>query len=83
MSTPPLPELESHDAGLRVVAGSPTPDELAAVIAVLQAAQLAWESERHTVDDGDARAAWNASARGLRRPLPVGPHAWVHSFRSA
>lgn len=68
-------------AGFRVVAGSPTADELAAVVAVLQVAQLQWEAERHTLDAGHPRAAWNASARGLRSPLPHGPRAWEHSLR--
>jgi len=60
---------------LRIISGSPTPEELAALTAVLAAVvdELA---------DGEARSlrppvtAWQRSQRSLRRPLAPGFGAW-------
>ena len=56
---------------IRILGGSPTPDEVAAVTAVLSAAldELAGESRRR--GDGGP-TAWQASQRDIRRPLPFG-----------
>lgn len=68
-------------ADVRVVSGDPTPEELAAVIAVLQRqADEAAEQGRAEVTTSP-RAGWDASARGLRRPLEHGPGAWSRSLR--
>ncbi len=55
---------------LRVDRGSPTPEELAAVIAVLLAGS--------GPDDSGAprRSAWGARARAARPRLAPGPGAW-------
>jgi hypothetical protein len=68
-------------ADVRVVAGAPSPEELAAVIAVLQ----------HQADEAAAagparvevspRVGWESAARGLRGPLPHGAGAWPRSLR--
>ncbi|MFZ7089098.1 acyl-CoA carboxylase subunit epsilon [Curtobacterium sp. RRHDQ10] len=64
--------------GMRVVAGTPTPEELAAVTAVLRAAADEAERVGRTRVDGAPRSAWDASARGLRTPLERG--AWSRSL---
>ncbi len=68
-------------ADVRVVSGEPTPEELAAVVAVLQrqADEAAAAGRAEFVDE--PRAGWQASARGLRRPLDHGPGAWSRSLR--
>jgi hypothetical protein len=67
-------------AGFRVVSGSPTPEELAAVVAVLQAAAEHAEQRRRAPVDVDPRAGWNASARGLRTPIHRGVGVWQRSL---
>ncbi|ROP64297.1 acyl-CoA carboxylase subunit epsilon [Curtobacterium sp. PhB115] len=68
-------------ADVRVVSGEPTPEELAAVVAVLQRqADEAAAAGRAAVVD-QPRTGWEASARGLRRPLDHGPGAWGRSLR--
>ncbi|QZQ54355.1 acyl-CoA carboxylase subunit epsilon [Curtobacterium sp. TC1] len=68
-------------ADVRVVSGEPTPEELAAVVAVLQrqADEAAAAGRAEVVDE--PRTGWQASARGLRRPLDHGPGAWSRSLR--
>ncbi|ROS47649.1 acyl-CoA carboxylase epsilon subunit-like protein [Curtobacterium sp. PhB128] len=68
-------------ADVRVVSGEPTPEELAAVVAVLQrqADEAAAAGRAEVVDE--PRTGWQASARGLRRPLDHGPGAWGRSLR--
>ncbi|WP_420368176.1 acyl-CoA carboxylase subunit epsilon [Curtobacterium sp. L1-20] len=77
----PAEEPVSVGADVRVVSGQPTPEELAAVVAVLQRqadeAVAAGRPELTT----SPRAGWDASARGLRRPLDHGPGAWGRSLR--
>lgn len=68
-------------ADVRVVSGDPTPEELAAVIAVLQRqADEAAAAGRAEVTVSP-RSGWDASARGLRRPLEHGRGAWSRSLR--
>ncbi|ROQ06899.1 acyl-CoA carboxylase epsilon subunit-like protein [Curtobacterium sp. PhB171] len=68
-------------ADVRVVSGEPTPEELAAVVAVLQrqADEAAAAGRAEVVDE--PRTGWQASARGLRRSLDHGPGAWGRSLR--
>ena len=60
---------------LRVVRGDATPEEIAALVAVLMASRPA--------DDGvppeSARSAWSDRSRQLRRLLHPGPGAWRRS----
>ncbi|KQO62188.1 acyl-CoA carboxylase epsilon subunit [Curtobacterium sp. Leaf261] len=67
--------------GMRVVAGAPTPEELAAVAAVLQAAAVEAAAAGRAVVSDTPRSAWNASARGLRKPVVRGGAGWRESLR--
>ena len=62
---------EDSDQSLRVVKGEPTPEELAALVAVVSAkAAAAGETQ-------PARPSnWAAYWRSVRTPLPAGPGAW-------
>ena len=68
-------------ADVRVVAGDPSPEELAAVVAVLQhqADQAAAAGPARV--EVSPRVGWESAARGLRGPLPHGPGAWSRSLR--
>ncbi|MFJ4222048.1 acyl-CoA carboxylase subunit epsilon [Curtobacterium luteum] len=68
-------------ADVRVVGGDPTPEELAAVIAVLQRQADEVAAAGRSEVTVSPRAGWDASARGLRRPLDHGPGAWGRSLR--
>ena len=59
------------------VIGDATPEQVAALVAVLSAASGG------RVEAGAARAvsAWSAPARAMRRPLTPGPAAWQNSLR--
>lgn len=60
---------------LRVVRGDATPEEVAALVAVVSAANA-----RATASAGEPAAprvsAWRDPARRVRGPLPHGPGAW-------
>ncbi|MEV3873788.1 acyl-CoA carboxylase epsilon subunit [Streptomyces sp. NPDC049906] len=65
---------------IKVVKGNPTPEELAAALAVVRAraaASAAAAGERPVAPDG-----WSRPARLLRtrRPAP-GPDAWTRTYR--
>jgi hypothetical protein len=55
---------------LRVVRGNPTPEELAALLAVVAARPAPPTATPRT------RTLWNDRAALLRRPLHPGPTAW-------
>jgi hypothetical protein len=54
------------------VTGSPTPEELAAVVAVLTAASSVAPADQ----EQPLPSRWNDRAALLRRPLFPGPDAW-------
>jgi Acyl-CoA carboxylase epsilon subunit len=60
-----------------VVKGSPTEDELAAVMTVLT---TRFARQRPTAD-APARTGWSAYWRSLRSPIQPGPSAWRMSAR--
>ncbi|MGB0099778.1 MAG: acyl-CoA carboxylase subunit epsilon [Nocardioides sp.] len=68
-----VPDAEPHPPFLRVVDGDATPEEVAALVAVLASLQ------------GDAPApkrpapSWAAPHRGVRRTLPHGAGGWRSS----
>jgi hypothetical protein len=62
---------------LRIVRGTPTPEELAVVTAVVAAASAAGHPPR----DEARRARWNDPAACHRRPWRTGPGAWRASLR--
>jgi hypothetical protein len=67
-------EREATDGPLlRVVRGDPTPEELAALLAVLASRAVARS------DVPPPRSTWNVPARLVRRPLANGPGGWRSS----
>jgi hypothetical protein len=60
---------------LRVVRGEPTPEELAALVAVLGACAGGVRPPAET------RSAWSNPAGLVRRPLVHGPGQWTQSGR--
>ncbi len=59
---------------LRVVQGNPTPEELAALVAVLMA-----RSGEAATAPARTRSAWSDRSRQLRHPMSPGPGAWRRS----
>jgi hypothetical protein len=68
-------ESERHGLDVRVLCGSPTPDEIAAVTAVLTAAVVEEASGADPVPS-HGPSAWQRSTRILRAPLMAGPGQW-------
>lgn len=68
-------------ADVRVVSGDPTPEELAAVVAVLQRQADESAAAGRARIEVSPRASWDASARGMRGTLPSGHGAWSRSLR--
>jgi|LakMenEpi03Aug12_release.lakeMendotaPanAssembly.Ray.scaffolds.fasta_scaffold127849_3 hypothetical protein len=60
---------------LRVISGDPSPEELAAVLAVVLRPQATSVTPEPT-------SQWNDRSHALRSPLTPGPHAWRASARS-
>ncbi len=64
---------------LRVVRGDPSPEQLAAVVAVVAAraaAERAEAARQAAAVSARPTSAWVDRARALRGPLPHGPGAW-------
>lgn len=59
---------------IRIIAGAPTPEELAAVTAVL--AHALEEASAEQEQRGPVQSAWDRSRATLRAPLHAGPGAW-------
>jgi hypothetical protein len=65
---------------LRVVRGDATPEEIAALVAVLLARSASAAGEVPSASASvPARSAWSDRSRLLRRPLQPGPGAWRRS----
>jgi len=64
-------------AHLRIVRGEPTPEELAALAAVVTAA----ESISPAPAEAPQRGRWNDPAHAHRRYWPVGPDGWRAAIR--
>jgi hypothetical protein len=62
---------------LRVVSGSPTAEELAALTAVVAAASAG----EAPATERAMRGRWNDPAARLRQPLLAGPNGWRASAR--
>ena len=58
---------------LRIVKGEPTSEELAALVAVLAAAQASAQQDDKVV------AEWNSPHRTIRQPIHYGPNMWRRS----
>ena len=59
---------------LRVVSGNPTPEELAAVVSVLQVMAAEFDGARAKV--AQQESAWATSQRPIRTPLVPGHSRW-------
>ena len=66
----PVGETSAEEAALRidVLRGNPTPEELAAAVAVVSESYRS-EAAAAVADEGHRRSAWEISARSLRQPL--------------
>jgi hypothetical protein len=65
--------METPVSPIKVLRGRPSPEELAAVLAVVSARAAA--NAARTPDTSPA-TEWTSRARTLRRPQRPGPHAW-------
>jgi hypothetical protein len=72
---PFVTEESEHGVDVRVLRGSPTPEEIAAVTAVLTAAVVE-ESAGADAVLSHGPSAWQRSTRILRTPLAAGPGRW-------
>ncbi|WP_177174757.1 acyl-CoA carboxylase epsilon subunit [Frigoribacterium sp. MCBA15_019] len=61
---------------LRVVAGDPTPDELAAVTALLAAVEAGRAEAAATTPSRPTTSAWTRSARAPRPAIAAGEGRW-------
>ncbi len=64
------------EPALRIVRGDATPEEIAALVAVLLSLPRPGDA---SVTSAPARSAWADRSRQLRRPLRPGPGAWRRS----
>ena len=67
---------DPEGASLRVVTGSPTPEELAAVTAVLTALEAETADRARATPRSAPTTLWSAPAARLRRPLERGAGRW-------
>ncbi len=66
---------------LKIVAGNPSEEELAAVIAILQA-NFAEEQAKAKKAKPKTVSSWHRNPQQLRSDLRPGPGQWQSSFRS-
>jgi len=65
---------------IRVVSGSPTAEELATVIAMLEAAH-AEEEATATGYERPLKSTWSRNVAQLRHPITPGPGQWRGAYR--
>lgn len=66
---------------IQVVAGAPTPEELATVIAVLEAAH-AEEAANAPGYERPLKSTWSRNVAQMRHPIVPGPGQWRGAYRS-
>ena len=66
---------------IQVVSGDPTPEELATVIAVLEAAH-AEEAQSTKGFERPLKSSWSRNVAQLRHPIVPGPGQWRGAYRS-
>ncbi|CAO1652944.1 acyl-CoA carboxylase subunit epsilon [Salinibacterium sp. NSLL150] len=71
---------QDEPADIRIVSRNVTPEEAAAVTAVVRAALLE-SAELAGADETAPITAWARSQRPIRQPLTPGPGAWKASAR--
>lgn len=71
---------DPHAPVVTVVGGSPTPEELAAILAVVTAGTTA-EAATARKSDRPRVGGWKSYTRTLRRAAFPGPGAWRHMDR--
>lgn len=74
-AAPTVDGVAEEPTSVRVVQGNPTPEEVAAVTTVLQAA-IAEEIDGLTAEDTTAVSAWARSQRSIRQPHSPGAGHW-------
>lgn len=67
---------ENVEPVLRVVKGEPTPEELAALVAVVTARAAADATAAAARPEEDRASDWASYWRNVRRPLQHGPGRW-------
>jgi Acyl-CoA carboxylase epsilon subunit len=67
---------ESKPVVLRVVKGEPTPEELAALVAVVSTRAAADATAAAGTAEPERASDWASYWRNVRRPLPHGPGEW-------
>lgn len=77
------PEGNEHELqqALRVVRGAPTPEELATVIAVLEAAHAEEAAASHGFER-QLKSSWSRNQAQLRHGIAPGPGQWRGAYRS-
>jgi hypothetical protein len=77
-ATEPSPDADEQSTAplLRVVSGDPTPDELAAVTALLAAVQVGRAESDATTSSRPTTSAWTRSARAPRPTIAAGNGRW-------
>jgi hypothetical protein len=71
-----VPDEQEFSESVQVLSGSPTPEELAAVVAVLQEASKQQSSEKLP-----QRSTWAKNEQILRTGLVAGNGQWGSSFK--
>lgn len=66
---------------IEVVSGAPTAEELAIVIAMLEAAQ-AEELATSLTSESPTKSTWSRNPDQLRQPITPGPGQWRGAYRS-
>jgi hypothetical protein len=66
---------------IEVVSGAPTAEELATVIAVLEAAH-AEEAANETGYERPLKSSWSRNSAQLRQQITPGPGQWRGAYRS-
>ena len=65
----------TEDEEIRVVRGNPTPEELAAIVSVLEAMTAELEGNKASAE-ARAASAWRLSQRPIRTPIIHGVTRW-------
>jgi len=68
-------DANGEPADIRIVSSNVTPEEIAAVTAVVRAA-LVEAAEHASSDESAPRSGWARSQRPIRQPMNPGPGAW-------